>query len=158
MSSLPPEAAYWDERYAVDGRLWGDGPSELARLAVARLRPHASPELAVLDVGCGYGRDSRYMAAELHCRALGIDPSPRAVATAQKSRSAGLDVEFMTGDAAALAKAASEAVRAAGGAAVELSLITNRGVKVAQAQRLRRRGAGLRVKVTLTIAALVLAS
>ena len=80
MSSLPPEAAYWDGRYAVDGRLWGDGPSELARLAVARLRPHASPELAVLDVGCGYGRDTRYIAAELRCRALGIDPSPRAVA------------------------------------------------------------------------------
>ncbi len=27
-SSLPPaEAAYWDARYAVDGRLWGDGPA-----------------------------------------------------------------------------------------------------------------------------------
>jgi len=103
VSPLPPEAAYWDARYAVDGRLWGDGPSELARLAVARLRPHASPELAVLDVGCGYGRDTRYIAAELHCRALGIDPSPRAVATAQKSRSAGLDVEFEAGDAASLA-------------------------------------------------------
>jgi SAM-dependent methyltransferase len=103
MSSMPPEAAYWDERYAVDGRLWGDGPSELARLAVARLRPYASPELAVLDVGCGYGRDTRYLAAELHCRALGIDPSPRAVATAQKSRSAGLEVEFEGGDAASLA-------------------------------------------------------
>ena len=49
MSALPPEAAYWDARYAVDGRLWGDGPSELARLAVARLRLHASPELAVLE-------------------------------------------------------------------------------------------------------------
>jgi len=103
MSSLPPEAAYWDARYAVDGRLWGDGPSELARLAVARLRTHASAALTVLDVGCGYGRDSRYIAAELHCRALGIDPSPRAVATAQKSRSAGLEVEFAVSEAGALA-------------------------------------------------------
>ena len=29
MSVLPPEAAYWDARYAVDGRLWGDGPRSL---------------------------------------------------------------------------------------------------------------------------------
>ena len=54
MSVLPPEAAYWDARYAVDGRLWGDGPSELARLAVARLRPYARRDLAILDVGCGW--------------------------------------------------------------------------------------------------------
>lgn len=32
-------ARYWEKRYATDGRLWGDGPSELARLAVASLRP-----------------------------------------------------------------------------------------------------------------------
>ncbi len=109
MSSLPPEAAYWDARYAADGRLWGDGPSELARLTVARLRPHVSPELTVLDVGCGYGRDTRYLAAELRCRALGLDPSPRAVAAARASRSVGLDVEFRAGDAASLAAEAGHA-------------------------------------------------
>jgi SAM-dependent methyltransferase len=100
---VPQSSVHWERRYAADERIWGDGPSELARLAVARLRPHASPELAVLDVGCGYGRDTRYITAELRCRALGIDPSPRAVATAQKSRSAGLEVEFEGGDAASLA-------------------------------------------------------
>ncbi len=109
MSVLPPEAAYWDARYAVDGRLWGDGPSELARLAVARLRPYARRDLAILDVGCGYGRDTRFMAAELRCRALGVDPSPAAVASAQKSRSAGLEVEFRVAEAAALAATAAHA-------------------------------------------------
>jgi 2-polyprenyl-3-methyl-5-hydroxy-6-metoxy-1,4-benzoquinol methylase len=109
MSTLPPEAAYWDSRYGVDGRLWGDGPSELARLAVARLRPHSSAELTILDVGCGYGRDTRYLAAELRCRALGVDPSPAAVANAQKSRTAGLDVEYRVSEAAALAAAEGQA-------------------------------------------------
>jgi SAM-dependent methyltransferase len=86
-------ARYWEKRYATDGRLWGDGPSELARLAVARLRPSMAvvrdaeaPPLTLIDVGCGYGRDSRYLAAELGCRVLGIDASPAAVAAARKAR------------------------------------------------------------------------
>ena len=112
MSSEPIFAAarYWEQRYATDGRLWGDGPSELARLAVARLRPAIAaahdayaPPLKLIDVGCGYGRDSRYLAAELGCRVLGLDPSPAAVAAARKARRPGLDVEYLAGDAASLA-------------------------------------------------------
>jgi 2-polyprenyl-3-methyl-5-hydroxy-6-metoxy-1,4-benzoquinol methylase len=82
--------------------VWGDGPSELARLAVARLRPYATPELSVVDVGCAYGRDTRYLAAELGCRVLGLDPSPTAVATARKARSAGLNVAYVAGDLSSL--------------------------------------------------------
>jgi SAM-dependent methyltransferase len=100
---IPQAALYWDRRYAADERIWGDGPSELARLAVARLRPYAAPELSVLDVGCAYGRDSRYLAGELGCRVLGLDPSPAAIAAARKARSAGLEVEFMAGDLGSLA-------------------------------------------------------
>ena len=120
MSSEPIFAAarYWEQRYATDGRLWGDGPSELARLAVARLRPAVAavrdadaPPLTLIDVGCGYGRDSRYLAAELGCRVLGLDPSPAAVAAARKARRPGLDVEYVAGDAASLADAAAQAGR-----------------------------------------------
>jgi 2-polyprenyl-3-methyl-5-hydroxy-6-metoxy-1,4-benzoquinol methylase len=111
-------ARYWEKRYVTDGRLWGDGPSELARLAVARLRPavagasdaDAAP-LTLIDVGCGYGRDSRYLAAELGCRVLGLDPSPAAVAAARKARRPGLDVEYLAGDAASLADDAARAGR-----------------------------------------------
>jgi SAM-dependent methyltransferase len=120
VSSEPIFAAarYWEKQYATDGRLWGDGPSELARLAVARLRPAVAavrdadaPPLTLIDVGCGYGRDSRYLAAELGCRVLGLDPSPAAVAAARKARRPGLDVEYLAGDAGSLADAAAMAGR-----------------------------------------------
>jgi 2-polyprenyl-3-methyl-5-hydroxy-6-metoxy-1,4-benzoquinol methylase len=111
-------ARYWEKRYAEDGRLWGDGPSELARLAVARLRPAIAampgpdaPPLSLIDVGCGYGRDSRYLAAELCCRVLGLDPSPAAVAAARKARRPGLEVEYLAGDAASLADHPAQAGR-----------------------------------------------
>ena len=120
MSTEPIFAAarYWEKRYVTDGRLWGEGPSELARLAVARLRPavagasdaDAAP-LTLIDVGCGSGRDSRYLAAELGCRVLGLDPSPAAVAAARKARRPGLDVEYLAGDAASLADDAARAGR-----------------------------------------------
>jgi SAM-dependent methyltransferase len=100
---LPQAARHWDARYRSEGKLWGDGPSELARLAVARLRPYATPGLTVLDVGCGYGRDTRYLAAELGCHVLGLDPSPAAVTAAMRQRTASLDVDFVAGDLAAFA-------------------------------------------------------
>ena len=99
-AGLPQAALYWEARYAAEGRLWGDGPSELALLAVARLRASATPELSILDVGCGYGRDTRYLAAELGCHVLGLDPSTAAVAAARRQRSASLQDDYEAGDLA----------------------------------------------------------
>ena len=100
-ADLSRVALYWEARYEAEGRLWGDGPSELARLAVARLRAAVSAGLTILDVGCGYGRDTRYLAAELGCRVLGLDPSPAAVAAARRQRSASLDEDYATAELAA---------------------------------------------------------
>jgi len=108
---VPQASLHWDRRYAADERVWGDGPSELARLTVARLRPYSSPELTILDVGCGYGRDTRYLAAELGCHALGIDGAPAAIEAARKehatalrrSRTLQLDVDYLVSDLASLA-------------------------------------------------------
>jgi SAM-dependent methyltransferase len=99
VSELAPEAAYWDGRYRRDGRLWGDGPSELARLTVAHLEaepvlPGTEPLLKVLDVGCGYGRDAVHLAAELEAHVLGVDPSLAAVDAALELAGDEPDLEF----------------------------------------------------------------
>jgi SAM-dependent methyltransferase len=114
---VPQAALHWDRRYARDERMWGHGPSELARLAVARLTPYAAPELTVLDVGCGYGRDTRYISGELGCRVVGLDASPAAVEAARKehaaalrrSRSLRLEAEYVAGDLGWLASAPEHA-------------------------------------------------
>ena len=105
---IPQAALYWEQAYAERGRVWGDGPSPLARLAVARLRPYAAQGLSIIDVGCAYGRDSRYLAGELGCRVVGLDPSPTAIREAKKSRSPGLDVEFVLGDLTSLSRDGAE--------------------------------------------------
>jgi SAM-dependent methyltransferase len=90
----------WDAVYADRGRVWGDVPSELARRAVARLRSSSSAGLGVLDLGCGYGRDSFFLAAELGCRVTGLDPSGRAIEMARAAASGRPAVEFVLGDLA----------------------------------------------------------
>lgn len=110
-ASIPQASLHWDRRYAAHEKVWGDSPSPLAQLTVARLRPYARPDLRLLDVGCGYGRDTRYLAAELGCRVLGIDGSPAAVEAARtehsravrRSGKAGLDAEYRATDMASFA-------------------------------------------------------
>jgi SAM-dependent methyltransferase len=108
---IPQASLHWDRRYAADEKIWGDGPSPLAQLVVARLRPYATPGLQVLDVGCGYGRDTRYLATELGCHAVGIDGSPAAIEAARtehnnavrRSDKTHLDAEYFVSDLASLA-------------------------------------------------------
>ena len=109
-SEVPDAARYWQARYSSAGRVWGGGPSELARLAAARLRPLAATGLAVVDLGCGYGRDGIHLAAALGCRVHGIDPAPAAVADAMATAPAGLRVTFDAADAASCAATAPNAV------------------------------------------------
>jgi SAM-dependent methyltransferase len=105
-AALPESALHWEKRFAAGERPWGDSASELARLVVARLRPAtppSEPAFTLLDVGCGYGRDSRYLASELHCRVVGVDPSPAGIAAARASLRRDQAIEFHIADAASFA-------------------------------------------------------
>ena len=75
---------HWDDTYRDGGRPWGEGPSELAAVAVERLRSTVGPGLSILDVGCGYGRDSRHLSRELGAAVLGIDLSAEGIAAARE--------------------------------------------------------------------------
>jgi len=75
----------WDADYHKYKQIWGEQPSELALEAVKKLARHKGRQLRVLDVGCGYGRDSIYVAKSLGFRVLGIDISEKAVEMAKEN-------------------------------------------------------------------------
>jgi 2-polyprenyl-3-methyl-5-hydroxy-6-metoxy-1,4-benzoquinol methylase len=72
---------FWDNEYENNLRIWGDRPSELALITLKYLKSHQLNEkyLSILDIGCGYGRDSFYLAKQLNCSILGIDISQKAI-------------------------------------------------------------------------------
>jgi cyclopropane fatty-acyl-phospholipid synthase-like methyltransferase len=76
----------WDKEYNSHGKLWGAGPSMLGIAAVAYARKHApkTRRLEILDIGCGYGRDSCHLAESINCRVVGIDTSEKAIASARR--------------------------------------------------------------------------
>jgi SAM-dependent methyltransferase len=101
-ASPSPGISPWEQQYRDDGRIWGEGPGELARIALGYLDsnlPHGIP-LAVLDLGCGYGRDSIAYAQRPGCRILGIDQSETAIARAREAAGEAVPsrVEFRCGD------------------------------------------------------------
>jgi cyclopropane fatty-acyl-phospholipid synthase-like methyltransferase len=75
----------WDAEYNKYRQIWGERPSELALEASKRLIRHKGRPLRVLDIGCGYGRDSIYVAKSLGFRILGIDISEKAIEMAKEN-------------------------------------------------------------------------
>ena len=78
---------YWDREYGSHERVWGEGPSELARAALGYLQPRVSENRtwSLLDVGCGYGRDALYLVERFGCAVLGIDNSEKAIGIATRA-------------------------------------------------------------------------
>ena len=92
---LPPrkERDRWGRFYGKHGSDVPREPSPFARWARERMH-----ELAVLDVGCGNGRDSVYFASRGY-RTVGLDVVRGIRGEARKAaRSGGLDLEFTTLD------------------------------------------------------------
>jgi SAM-dependent methyltransferase len=94
--------SHWEQQYQEEGRIWGDSPSELAGIALRYLDSHLlhGAPLAVLDLGCGYGRDSIAYARRPGCRVTGIDLSETAIARAREAAGDAVlsRLEFRCGD------------------------------------------------------------
>jgi cyclopropane fatty-acyl-phospholipid synthase-like methyltransferase len=73
----------WDAEYHKYKQIWGERPSELALEASKRLIYSKGKPYRVLDIGCGYGRDTVFMAKSLGFRTLGIDISEKAIEMAK---------------------------------------------------------------------------
>lgn len=72
---------FWNNEYKNNEHVWGEGPSELAIVAVRYLQECKSNNkiLSILEIGCGYGRDVLYFSKHLRCTILGIDNSEKAI-------------------------------------------------------------------------------
>jgi SAM-dependent methyltransferase len=76
----------WDSTYQDNQRVWGDRPSELAAFVCRYLQGKSSENaMAILDIGCGYGRDALFLAHAINCRILGIDNSGKAIEMANNA-------------------------------------------------------------------------
>ncbi len=73
--------AFWDGAYRTGRKLWGERPSEVARAIGQFFDKEKIPTAGrrMLDAGCGYGRDTLYLADRWKVRALGVDPSGQAI-------------------------------------------------------------------------------
>ncbi len=80
---------FWNDQYERCNKIWGDRPSELAFMAVSYLDKTAikTESLSVLDVACGYGRNTFYLHERLGCRVTGVDISLEAIRMADASLS-----------------------------------------------------------------------
>lgn len=96
--SAPANSAAFDRVYRTGITPWGDVriPAELKELA------HAGNPKSVLELGCGIGRFSRYM-AEAGLRAVGVDFSAVAIDKAtQRAANAAAKPQYLVGDVTAL--------------------------------------------------------
>lgn len=79
MSGFEDPRAFWDQRFAAPEYIFGTEPNRFLAGQAARLRP----DMRVLDVACGEGRNAVWLAAQ-GCRVTGFDISPLALAKARR--------------------------------------------------------------------------
>lgn len=79
---------FWNKTYSNQNKVWGDQPSPLAIYTSSVLKESSqfkkAPDIFILDLGCGYGRDDVFMAQNLPCHILGLDSSEKAIDMARE--------------------------------------------------------------------------
>ncbi|MEU8475874.1 class I SAM-dependent methyltransferase [Streptomyces hygroscopicus] len=145
--------SYWRNTSDAPGdAIWDADPSLSAALHLDLLAPHADPSLPIVDLGCGNGTQTRYLAARF-ARALGVDLSRAAVERARRADPAGTAEyrQLSLTDAAGVADLA----RRLGDANVYLRAVIHqsdapdrRPVARAVARLLGRRGRGFVAELT----------
>lgn len=77
--------SYWSETPDKAGEaIWDCDPALSAELYSVLLLPHADPARTIVDLGCGNGTQTRYLATRF-ARALGVDLSHAAVEHARRA-------------------------------------------------------------------------
>jgi SAM-dependent methyltransferase len=88
----------WGDADRGDRLTLGEQPSEVARAVKEYFEREKIPTAGkrMIDIGCGYGRDTFYLSSEWRVRMLGVDSHAQAIemARARLPKQAGLEVEF----------------------------------------------------------------
>jgi SAM-dependent methyltransferase len=86
--------SYWRRTSGTPGEaIWDSDPSLTAVPHCELLLPHADAARAIVDLGCGNGTQTRYLATRF-ARAVGVDLSHAAVDHARRAATDGPAVEF----------------------------------------------------------------
>jgi len=85
---------YWDEKFKSKKKIWGDEPSEAAQKSINFLKNELSMKSSLLDLACGYGRDS-ILFSQYISNVTGIDISSEAIDMAKKYNK---EIDFVVGD------------------------------------------------------------
>ena len=94
--------SYWStiQKTGVGGQvLWDSAPQRAAEEDLARFIRHMDRELPILDLGCGNGRQSRFL-AQYFPKVIGIDVSIHAIQQAQRESVLVDNLEFHVFNAA----------------------------------------------------------
>lgn len=92
--------SYWGSVQSTgpDGEvLWDNVPERAAEEDLERFLPHMNPNLPILDLGCGNGRQSRFLAGHFR-KVIGVDVAPAAITRAEEESDCESNVEYRVFD------------------------------------------------------------
>ncbi|MGH7184189.1 MAG: class I SAM-dependent methyltransferase [Nitrospiraceae bacterium] len=79
---------YWSTLSGTPGEIfWDADPVHAAQQDLARFRDHVDPQLPLIDLGCGNGTQTHFLAGHF-ARVIGTEISPAAVSVAQAKNAA----------------------------------------------------------------------